>query len=70
MTRSSQTIDLHYNPEIEKTAHRLRKEARLRKRRLKEADLEIDVTICGISIFEEFEEKMADRTLKELPCHI
>jgi hypothetical protein len=65
LTRSSQAFEFLYNPEIEKTARRLRKEARLRKRHLKE-DLEIDVTIRGKSIFEEFEVKMANRTLKEL----
>jgi hypothetical protein len=65
MARSSQAFEFQYDPEIEKTACRLRKEAGLRKRHLKE-DLEIDVTICGKSIFEESEVKMADRTLKEL----
>jgi hypothetical protein len=56
MTRSSQVFEFQYNLEIEKIARRLRKEARLRRRRLKE-DLEIDVTICGKSIFEEIESK-------------
>jgi hypothetical protein len=65
MTCSSQAFEFQYNPEIEKTARCLRIEARLRKRRLKE-ELEIDVIICGKSIFEESEVKMAERTLKKL----
>ncbi|KAL4368664.1 hypothetical protein GQ457_05G022790 [Hibiscus cannabinus] len=54
-----------YIPEIEKTTHKLRKETKERKRHLKE-EAEIDSSIGHLSIFQEVEERMANRTLKEL----
>ncbi|KAL0289232.1 UNVERIFIED_CONTAM: Retrovirus-related Pol polyprotein from transposon opus [Sesamum calycinum] len=66
MPRSSRTGELQFNPEIEKTARRLRKETKERRIRAK---LDIDLTVGERSIFEEIEPEMATnnrRTIKEL----
>ncbi|KAK4389867.1 hypothetical protein Sango_2323700 [Sesamum angolense] len=58
--------ELQFNPEIEKTARRLRKETKQRRIRAK---LDINLTIGERSIFEEIETEMATnnrRTIKEL----
>ena len=68
MTRSSHKGELEYNPEIERTARRLRKEAKERKSRSSSrVNFEVDLTICGRSIlYEEDEMADAERTLREL----
>ncbi|KAK4381989.1 hypothetical protein Sango_2916200 [Sesamum angolense] len=65
MPRSSRTGELQFNPEIEKTARRLRKETKERRVRAK---LDIDLTVGERSIFEEIEPEMAtnNRSIKEL----
>ncbi|KAL0308771.1 UNVERIFIED_CONTAM: hypothetical protein Sradi_5819400 [Sesamum radiatum] len=66
MPRSSRTAELQFNPEIEKTAHRLRKEIKQQKIGAK---LDIDLTVGEGSIFEEIETEMATinrRTIKGL----
>ncbi|KAK4407771.1 Retrovirus-related Pol polyprotein from transposon opus [Sesamum angolense] len=57
--------ELQFNPEIEKTARRLRKETKERRVRAK---LDIDLTVGERSIFEEIEPEMAtnNRSIKEL----
>ncbi|KAL0378595.1 UNVERIFIED_CONTAM: hypothetical protein Sradi_3165000 [Sesamum radiatum] len=66
MTRSSRTGELQFDPEIEKTARRLRKETKQKRTR---AALDVDLTVGGESIFKETEAKMATnnrRSIKEL----
>ncbi|KAL0346463.1 UNVERIFIED_CONTAM: hypothetical protein Scaly_1662300 [Sesamum calycinum] len=66
MPRSSRTAELQFNPEIEKTVRRLRKETKQQKIGAK---LDIDLTVGEGSIFEEIETEMATinrRTIKGL----
>ncbi|KAL0313053.1 UNVERIFIED_CONTAM: hypothetical protein Sradi_5704600 [Sesamum radiatum] len=66
MPHSSRTGELQFNPEIEKTARRLRKETKQKGIR---AALDVDLTVGEESIFEEIEAKMIAnnrRSIKEL----
>ncbi|KAL0431087.1 UNVERIFIED_CONTAM: hypothetical protein Sradi_0734700 [Sesamum radiatum] len=66
MPHSSRTSELQFNLEIEKIAHRLRKETKQKRIR---AALDVNLTVGGESIFEETETEMATnnrRSIKEL----
>jgi len=63
VTRSSNQGDLQYDPEIERTLHRLRREAR---RNSEEDDLALDSLFASDSELEKEEVMAGNRTLKEL----
>ena len=63
VTRSSNQGDLQYNPEIERTLHRLRREAR---KNSKEHNLALDSLFASDFDLEEDEVTAENQTLKEL----
>ena len=70
MPRSSRTGELQYNPEIEKTAQRLRKETKLCKQVSSSSSPRLDLPVDSLdsSSDTETEQEMAneERTLREL----
>ena len=67
VTWSSNQGDLQYNPEIERTLHRLRREAR---KNFEEHNLALDSLFASDSNLEEEEVIAGNQTLKELAALI
>ena len=63
VTRSSNQGDLQYDPEIERTLHRLRREA---KKNYEEHNLALDSLFASDFDLEEEEVMVENQTLKEL----
>ncbi|KAL0440055.1 UNVERIFIED_CONTAM: hypothetical protein Slati_2488500 [Sesamum latifolium] len=67
MPHSSRTNELQFNPKIEKTARRLRKETKQKRIR---AALDVDLTVGGELIFEEIETRMAANNREDPHKHL